>query len=53
MLINILNNEEELHNLNPWYKGYFGEIIPKDDGSGVELRGIVEVDEANCLVHIK
>ena len=43
MLLNKLDGFD-FEQINPSYKGFTGEFIPKPDGTGVDVKGVVEVD---------
>lgn len=52
MLLNKLDGFD-FEQINPSYKGFIGEFVPKPDGTGVDVKGVVDVDSENNLVHIR
>ncbi len=53
MIIDRLNKQTPFSELQPWYKGFIGEITKKQDNN-YEVKGIVEFDpNRDCIVHIK
>ena len=43
MLLERINSDKPFEAINPWYKGYSGDIIRKDDGN-YEVKCVIEMD---------
>ena len=53
MFINKLEKGSELGEIKPWFKGFSGEVNPKEDGN-YEMKGMFHFDEErDGVLHIR